>query len=192
MKPTLAPWQFLSFYKSLLQWKTSQCKFLNFLKAANTSWNFKVKNYILLNLYKCVWMWNFFNPLIEKRPGQKFQAFYNWIIHPVKGKKDELFSKISLKFEKMNQDQFIFSFDFMHACVLSCFSHIQLFVILWTVACQGPLWDSPGKNIGVGCQALLQEIFPTQGLNLGLLWLLHCRQIFYCWATREAPGANIK
>ena len=139
MKPTLAPWQFLSFYKSLLQWKTSQCKFLNFLKAANTSWNFKVKNYILLNLYKCVWMWNFFNPLIEKRPGQKFQAFYNWIIHPVKGKKDELFSKISLKFEKMNQDQFIFSFDFMHACVLSCFSHIQLFVILWTVACQGPL-----------------------------------------------------
>ena len=88
MKPTLAPWQFLSFYKSLLQWKTSQYKFLNFLKAANASWNFKVKNYILLNLYKCVWMWNFFNPLIEKRPGQKFQAFYNWIIHPVKGKKD--------------------------------------------------------------------------------------------------------
>ena len=87
MKPALAPWQFLSFYKSLLQWKTSQSKFLNFLKAASTSWNFKVKNYILFNLYKCVWMWNFFNPLIEKRPGQKFQAFYNWIIHPVKGKK---------------------------------------------------------------------------------------------------------
>ena len=28
---------------------------------------------------------------------------------------------------------------------------------------------SPGKNTGVGCHALLQGIFPTQGLNLGLL-----------------------
>ena len=37
-------------------------------------------------------------------------------------------------------------------------------------------WDIPGKNTGVGCQFLLQEIFPTQGLNL---CLLHCRQILY-------------
>ena len=29
--------------------------------------------------------------------------------------------------------------------------------------------DSPGKNTGVGCHALLQGIFPTQGLNPGLL-----------------------
>ena len=35
----------------------------------------------------------------------------------------------------------------------------------------------PDKNSGVGCLALLQWIFPTQGLNLGLL---HCRQIHYC------------
>ena len=28
--------------------------------------------------------------------------------------------------------------------------------------------DSPGKNIGVGCHALLQGIFPTQGSNPGL------------------------
>jgi len=35
-------------------------------------------------------------------------------------------------------------------------------------------WDSPGKNTGVGCHALLQGIFLTQGLNLGLL---NCRQI---------------
>ena len=33
-------------------------------------------------------------------------------------------------------------------------------------------WNSPGKNTGVGCHALLQGIFLTQGLNLGLL---HCR-----------------
>ena len=34
--------------------------------------------------------------------------------------------------------------------------------------------DSPGKNIGVGCHALLQRIFPTQGSNPGLP---HHRQI---------------
>ena len=33
--------------------------------------------------------------------------------------------------------------------------------------------DSPGKNTGVGCHALLQGIFPAQGLNLSLLHLLH-------------------
>ena len=36
--------------------------------------------------------------------------------------------------------------------------------------------DSPDKNTGVGCHALLQGIFPTQGWNLDLL---HCRQILY-------------
>ena len=34
-------------------------------------------------------------------------------------------------------------------------------------------WDSPGKNTGAGCHALLQGIFWTQGLNLSLLHLLH-------------------
>ena len=34
----------------------------------------------------------------------------------------------------------------------------------------------PGKNTGVGCHFLLQGIFPTQGLNLGLL---HCTQTLY-------------
>ena len=37
-------------------------------------------------------------------------------------------------------------------------------------------WDSPGKNTGVGYHALLQGIFPTQGLNPGLPL---CRQILY-------------
>ena len=36
--------------------------------------------------------------------------------------------------------------------------------------------DLPGKNTGVGCHALLQEIFPTQGSNPGLP---HCRRILY-------------
>ena len=33
-------------------------------------------------------------------------------------------------------------------------------------------WDSPGKNTGVGCHALLQWIFPTQVSNPNFLCLL--------------------
>ena len=56
------------------------------------------------------------------------------------------------------------------ACVLSLFSHNWFFPTLRTVACQAPLsMDSPGKNTGVGCHALLQGIFQTQGSNLRLL-----------------------
>ena len=35
-------------------------------------------------------------------------------------------------------------------------------------------WNSPGQNAGVGSLSFLQGIFPTQGLNRGLL---HYRQI---------------
>ena len=39
---------------------------------------------------------------------------------------------------------------------------------------QAPLsMDSPAKNTGVGCHALLQGIFPTRGSNPSLLYLLH-------------------
>ena len=37
--------------------------------------------------------------------------------------------------------------------------------------------DYPSKNTGEGCHTLLQGIFPTQGLNPGLL---HFWQILYC------------
>ena len=48
----------------------------------------------------------------------------------------------------------------LHARLFSC---IRLFATLWTVAHQAPCpWDSPGKNTGVGCHALLQGIFLTQ------------------------------
>ena len=46
-------------------------------------------------------------------------------------------------------------------------------------------WDSLGKSTRVGCHALLQGIFLTQGSNPGFL---QCRQNLYCWATREAQG----
>ena len=40
-------------------------------------------------------------------------------------------------------------------------------------------WNFSGKNIGVGFHFLLQGIFLTQGLNLGLLCFWHCRWILY-------------
>ena len=37
-------------------------------------------------------------------------------------------------------------------------------------------WDSPGKNTGVGCHALLQGIFRTQGWNPHLSCLQHWQE----------------
>ena len=59
--------------------------------------------------------------------------------------------------------------------MLSPFSHVWLFMTPWLydltrLFC---LWNSPGKNTGVGCHFLLQGIFLTQGWNLHLLCLLH-------------------
>ena len=49
---------------------------------------------------------------------------------------------------------------------------VQLFV---TQRLYSP-WNSPSQYTGVGSFSLLQGIFPTQGLNAGLL---HCRWILY-------------
>ena len=45
-------------------------------------------------------------------------------------------------------------------------------------------WNSPGRNTGVGSHSLLQGIFLTQGLNLGLP---HCRQVLYCLSHQGSP-----
>ena len=45
-------------------------------------------------------------------------------------------------------------------------------------------WDSPSKNTGVGCLALLQGTFPTQGLNPGLP---HRRWILYHLSHQGSP-----
>ena len=59
-------------------------------------------------------------------------------------------------------------------CMLSCLCHIQLFATPWTVAHQVPLSTGfPRQNTGMGCNFLLQGIFPTQRSNLCLLYLLH-------------------
>ena len=48
-------------------------------------------------------------------------------------------------------------------------------------------WDSLGKNTGVGCHALLQGIFLTQGLNSHLLCLLHWQEGSLPQAPPEKP-----
>ena len=46
-------------------------------------------------------------------------------------------------------------------------------------------WTSPGKNTGVGRLALLQGVFATQELHLGLP---HCRQILYHLSHQGSPS----
>ena len=72
-------------------------------------------------------------------------------------------------------------------CVLSHFSCVQLFVILWIIVHQAHSRDSPGKNTGMGCHALLQGIFSTQGSNPHFLRLLHCRQILHTMSHLGSP-----
>jgi len=44
--------------------------------------------------------------------------------------------------------------------------------------------DSSDKNTGVGCHALLQRIFPTQGLNPSFL---HCKWILHHLSHQGGP-----
>ena len=56
--------------------------------------------------------------------------------------------------------------------------YVQFLATLWTVAARLLCpWDFPGKNTRVGYHFLLQGIFPTQGLNPGLL----------CWQVGSLP-----
>ena len=46
--------------------------------------------------------------------------------------------------------------------------------LLWTVAHQASPYNSPGKNTGVGCHILLQEIFLTQESSGGCVCVCVC------------------
>ena len=68
-------------------------------------------------------------------------------------------------------------------------SRVWLCANPWTVAHQVLCpWDFPGKNTGVGCHFLLQEIFLTWGSNP---ILLHCRQILYRLPPGKPPSQPI-
>ena len=72
----------------------------------------------------------------------------------------------------------------MYVCWVSRFRHVWFFATSQTVAHQAPLsMGFSRQNTGVGCHALLQGIFSTQGSNPGLLCLLH-------WWVRYLPLAS--
>ena len=54
---------------------------------------------------------------------------------------------------------------------------------LWPHRLYSP-WNSQDQNTGVDSLSLLQEIFPTQGLNPGFL---HCRHILYQLSHKGSP-----
>ena len=92
-----------------------------------------------------------------------------------------------------HQSYWLVSLKYLQVCGESI-SHLVVSnsVTPWTVAhkllCP---WNSPGKNIGVGCHFLLQEIFPTQGSNPSHL---HCRQTLYHLSyqgSHKISGRNI-
>ena len=66
-----------------------------------------------------------------------------------------------------------------HVCAFSVMSNSLRLYGLQPTRLLCP-WDSPGKNTGVGYHALLQGIFPTQGLSPCLLRLLH-------WQVGSSP-----
>ena len=63
---------------------------------------------------------------------------------------------------------------------LSC---VWLFATPWTVA-HSP-WDSPGKNTGVGCRALFQGIFLTQGIKLTSILSPALADGFFTWEPQR-------
>ena len=69
-------------------------------------------------------------------------------------------------------------------------SHARLFVTLWTAAHQAPLSMGFSKQeYWSGLPSPFLEVFPTQGSNLHLPCLQHCRWILYHWATGETLRA---
>ena len=78
----------------------------------------------------------------------------------------------------------------MVLCVCVCVNHSVTPNSLqpqWIVACQAPLsMEFSRQEFGVHC--LLQGIFSTQGLNLGLL---HCKQILYYLSHQGSPHKSL-
>ena len=74
-------------------------------------------------------------------------------------------------------------------CLLSCFSHVQLFAALWTVACQPPLSMGFSRQeywSGLSCPP--PGHLPNQGINPGLP---HCRWILYHLNYQGRPCATL-
>ena len=84
-------------------------------------------------------------------------------------------SKTVLNYAKKPKDEGMWS---LQLCLTLCDP------MNWSLPGSSVHGDSPGKNTGVGCHALLQGIFPTQGLNPGLS---HCKWILYHLSHQASP-----
>ena len=78
---------------------------------------------------------------------------------------------------------------FQNSTFIMCAVHSQWCLTLcdpmdWSLLGSCVHRDSPGKNTGVGCHALLERIFLTQGSNPGFP---HCRQILYRLGHQGSP-----
>ena len=138
---------------------------------------------------------------------QIFQILTHFIIqyrkHPVISARYQ-FSKIKFFFVEYIGNKICQLFPWMcqaHSCsfLRKCGPDLQVWIIIICLSSfQGKIalhafidcslpgssvhGDSPGKNAGVGCHVLLQEIFPTWGLNAGLL---HWSQVHY-WVSQQS------
>ena len=82
------------------------------------------------------------------------------------------------------EDFFFFGQNLLHKSRERCsncffYPFDYILVIIFSVMC-----DYPGQNMGMGSLSLLQGIFPTQGLNPGLL---HCGQTLYQLSHKRSP-----
>ena len=98
----------------------------------------------------------------------------------------ELKSHMPSGVAKKKKSKRISNFIYLFVVLVQVLSLVWLFCPPVAVAWQVP-WDFPDKNTGVGCHSLLQGLFLAQGS----IWcFLHCRQILYQRATREAPRSS--
>ena len=93
--------------------------------------------------------------------------------------KKKMFNDTCIICKIMKYSTYTIAYVCVHAKLLQSYP-----ILCYSMDCMLPTrllcpWDFPGKNTGVGCLALLQGIFPTQGLNLHLLCLLHWQQVLY-------------
>ena len=80
---------------------------------------------------------------------------------------------------------FQLGFDGRIVVVLASQSCLTLCDAMDHIACPAPLSvEFSRQNTGVGSHSLLQGVFPSQGLNLGLLL---CRQILYHLSHQGSP-----
>ena len=82
------------------------------------------------------------------------------------------------------------------ACVLNCFSHVQLFASLWTVACLAPLsmgFSRQGYWSGLPCPSSLVGDDPHQGIGPASLTspALAGRFFFFFFTTSATWGESL-